>query len=298
MKDYYATLHVLPTAEIDVIKAAYKALARKYHPDTWAGDKAFSNRKMQEINEAYEVIGDVAKRRDYDARRKATNQEDDFSSPDNDLDLRLEQDWAVASKYCPAAEQAFAALNTLSRSLAFVFKCYLLDTRQFADAKNIEAKFRREFLTNYFGADPVIQRIAELLISHGEVQAAKSVNKAVKVMGSSLSVNRLVQTLADDFPGIASKCDFASIPPNELQRIYLSVVNNQFVHTTCCELLTRLNIPYTTGFWSGDFRITYGGRQHQVDVSHMRNWVRTNLADHPAFRDIILVGSTEETACG
>ena len=50
MKDYYAILHVLPSAEIDVIKAAYRALSRKYHPDTFEGDKAYASKRMQEIN--------------------------------------------------------------------------------------------------------------------------------------------------------------------------------------------------------------------------------------------------------
>ena len=53
MKDYYSILHVLPSAEIDVIKAAYKALARKYHPDTFVGDKAYASKRMQEINDAF-----------------------------------------------------------------------------------------------------------------------------------------------------------------------------------------------------------------------------------------------------
>jgi len=71
MKDYYSILHVLPSAEIDVIKAAYKALARKYHPDTFDGDKKYASQRMQEINDSFGVIGDPEKRNKYDAERKA-----------------------------------------------------------------------------------------------------------------------------------------------------------------------------------------------------------------------------------
>ncbi|MFM7010173.1 MAG: DnaJ domain-containing protein, partial [Betaproteobacteria bacterium] len=66
MKDYYRILGVLDDAEDIIIRAAYKALAQRYHPDKWTGDKEQANRKMSEINEAYEVLSDAAKRKAYD----------------------------------------------------------------------------------------------------------------------------------------------------------------------------------------------------------------------------------------
>jgi DnaJ-class molecular chaperone len=64
-KDYYATLGVGKTATDKEIKQAYRKLARKHHPDVNPGDKA-AEAKFKEINEAYEVLGDPAKRRKYD----------------------------------------------------------------------------------------------------------------------------------------------------------------------------------------------------------------------------------------
>ncbi|MDE3155543.1 MAG: J domain-containing protein [Acidobacteriota bacterium] len=64
-KDYYATLGVAKTATEKEIKQAYRKLARKYHPDVNPGDKAAES-KFKEINEAYEVLGDPAKRKKYD----------------------------------------------------------------------------------------------------------------------------------------------------------------------------------------------------------------------------------------
>ena len=55
-KDYYAILGVHPTAEIAVIEAAYKVLAKRYHPDMNQDNPEETNRRMQEINEAYEVL--------------------------------------------------------------------------------------------------------------------------------------------------------------------------------------------------------------------------------------------------
>jgi curved DNA-binding protein len=64
-KDYYATLGVAKTATEKEIKAAYRKLARKHHPDVNPGDKSAESR-FKEINEAYEVLGDADKRRKYD----------------------------------------------------------------------------------------------------------------------------------------------------------------------------------------------------------------------------------------
>ena len=68
--DPYKTLQVDSEAEDEVIQAAYRRLARKYHPDLAAGDEAVA--RMAAINAAWELIGDPAKRRAYDRKRDAT----------------------------------------------------------------------------------------------------------------------------------------------------------------------------------------------------------------------------------
>src|SRR5271170_2352869 len=64
-KDYYQTLGVARTASSEEIKAAFRKLARKYHPDV-AEDKKEGELKFKEINEAYEVLGDPENRKKYD----------------------------------------------------------------------------------------------------------------------------------------------------------------------------------------------------------------------------------------
>jgi curved DNA-binding protein len=64
-KDYYSSLGVAKTATDKEIKQAYRKLARKHHPDVNPGDKT-AEARFKEINEAYEVLGDPAKRKKYD----------------------------------------------------------------------------------------------------------------------------------------------------------------------------------------------------------------------------------------
>jgi DnaJ-class molecular chaperone len=65
-KDLYTILGISREAGAEEIKTAYRRLALKYHPDTNGEDKAGD--RFKEINEAYSVLGNEAKRRDYDVR--------------------------------------------------------------------------------------------------------------------------------------------------------------------------------------------------------------------------------------
>ena len=68
MKDYYKILGVLKTASTDEIKKAYRKLAREYHPDKTGGDEK-KNRVFLDVNEAYEVLGNEDKRKNYDEKK-------------------------------------------------------------------------------------------------------------------------------------------------------------------------------------------------------------------------------------
>ncbi len=64
-QDYYELLGVPRSAAVKDIRAAYRKLARKYHPDLNPGDKS-AEEKFKQIQEAYEVLSDTKKRQVYD----------------------------------------------------------------------------------------------------------------------------------------------------------------------------------------------------------------------------------------
>ncbi len=78
-KDYYAILGVDRNASDDEIKKAYRKLARKYHPDVSKGKE--SEEKFKEVTEAYEVVGDPVKRKQYDNFGSNWKSGDDFRPP-------------------------------------------------------------------------------------------------------------------------------------------------------------------------------------------------------------------------
>jgi curved DNA-binding protein len=80
MKNFYDTLGVAETATEKEIKNAFKALAKKYHPDQ-GGDE----NKFKEINEAYDTLKNSEKRQEYDAMRKYGTRGSGLNQQGNDF---------------------------------------------------------------------------------------------------------------------------------------------------------------------------------------------------------------------
>jgi curved DNA-binding protein len=64
-RDLYAVLGVARDADAETLRKAYRKLARRYHPDVNPGDKSAED-KFKQISEAYDVLSDATKRRNYD----------------------------------------------------------------------------------------------------------------------------------------------------------------------------------------------------------------------------------------
>ncbi len=74
MKDYYQILEITPDASPDAVKEQYRFLVQAWHPDKFPNpaQKLKAEEKLKEINEAYEILRNSAKRADYDNRIRYT----------------------------------------------------------------------------------------------------------------------------------------------------------------------------------------------------------------------------------
>ena len=79
-RDYYEILGVSKDADENIIKKAYRKLAMQFHPDRNPGREKWANEKFKEINEAYAVLSDPEKRRQYDQFGTVGNIGDIFGS--------------------------------------------------------------------------------------------------------------------------------------------------------------------------------------------------------------------------
>lgn len=203
--DLYVVLGVLPDAENIVIKAAYRALAQRYHPDRWVGDVADAHQRMTRLNEAYEILGDTARRANYDRDRtrsqaKYASEEDDdkseaFTSALNEVDTR----WATACSIFPDLVQLRASLARINTSLAFSFVTSLLGSKDFTNRITFAAHLEQTFLERHFGSNQRILRFVRLLIFKGNRAAVKELNQLVDVMGSDVDPILLIQRIEKKF---------------------------------------------------------------------------------------------------
>jgi len=106
-KDYYKTLGVSRTASADEIRAAYRKLALKYHPDRNPGDKQAED-KFKEMNEAYQVLSDDTKRKRYDQMGDSYSNWQSRGAPAGGFD------WSQGAKQNAGGQQQYGGdLNDL-----------------------------------------------------------------------------------------------------------------------------------------------------------------------------------------
>jgi len=108
--DYYEILQITPAATFTEVHKAYRVLAMLYHPDRNPTPGAGST--MAAINEAYSVLSDPVRRREYDRERVGSS---DFAGPilRAAYDTLLKQGWSVAesSDWTVILEQGFRAVR-------------------------------------------------------------------------------------------------------------------------------------------------------------------------------------------
>ena len=207
LKDHYRILGVIQDAEDIVIKAAYRALAQRYHPDKWAGSPEEATIRMSEINKAFSVLSDQIKRKQYDINLSSNEYdepEEDFSNTvdENDLGTSLDYNWSTVVKYFPDLEDIFNDLSKISRPLAQTYKVYLLEKKEFTKRKVIADKLEREFLEKYFGTNEEIIKFSKFLMGWGVKSAAKELNQVINLLGNDIQSKSIINKILEDHPNL------------------------------------------------------------------------------------------------
>jgi hypothetical protein len=213
--DYYAVLGVARNAEVIVIQAAYKALVRKYHPDVFKGKKAAADKKIREINEAYDTLSDPKKRSKYD---ETLDSEDggvgDYARYNEDEDLASsvrEPDWALLIEYYPEAENHRVQLASISQKAALYFQILLLELKVGNDCVEWANVVREYFMERYFGTSAEVHSVVYALLKMGRKDLAMEINRAVKVLGNSSS-NEIITKFKEKYGKIFTATHIVTAP--------------------------------------------------------------------------------------
>ena len=120
--DYYLTLGVSAKADLKEIKAAFRSLARQYHPDLNPDDPVAAE-KFKQISQAYDVLSDTVKRRRYDLRPKRAKAKDKkpttstyYSSTKVDLPRTSEEYFQRGTHYTQIKEYS-KAINDYTQAI-------------------------------------------------------------------------------------------------------------------------------------------------------------------------------------
>lgn len=220
-KDYYQILGITPSADLAVIKAVYKALALKYHPDRNKSDPAAAVKKMAEINEAYVVLSDEQKRAAYDWSRRGSSEQDQFDdSADNngnqfdDLENQIEADWSIARKYHGDLDVITSSIAKIAPSLVVPYKITLLEKQEFDNRRKIAENMIDAYIELYFGKNLTIKQFARYLITNNHKDAARELNKAIRVLGSKANAFSIIDQISNEFKIVNSPFGGNSVNEN------------------------------------------------------------------------------------
>jgi len=183
-KDYYRTLGVTENASDREIKKAYRKLAMQYHPDRNPENEKWANEKFKEVNEAYGVLGDPQKRKQYDQFGTVGNIGDVFNSPFTTTTFQeMMKDFGGAGLRVDFLDDIFGDFLK-GRGSSFSFRSF----GGRPGSVKFKARPKREInIDEIFGQRQRTQEVNyELEISTGE--ASRGVKKILKRKGKRLEV--------------------------------------------------------------------------------------------------------------
>lgn len=182
MKNYYQILQVASDADHEVIRAAYRTLSSRYHPDKNGGDESL----MKEVNEAYACLGDDVSRQQYDEQLRvelggAKYVPDDVSSK-----------WSVALKLYPELQKYYEKLAGYSADIAAEYVKSIIEKKRFDFARHDFGAFRDKFLSQQFGVQfPLFMRFVDFLYAEKRYEDVRRLAQFSNALGSNIATPKV-----------------------------------------------------------------------------------------------------------
>ena len=203
----YEVLGLPWESDFKLVKATYRSLVKIYHPDVFKGDKDFAKERLSQLNAAYEFLSDPEQKREFDKKDHSENQDEaqqDFDPDKNSNEFDeginiLKETWNFACDYYPELEKMYSDLKILSKESAFAFMAFVVETKEYAQAKSIAENLEDRFLTSKFSDDNQIKQIAKRALLEREIKFALELNKALKILGPNAK-DKILLKLSEDFP--------------------------------------------------------------------------------------------------
>jgi curved DNA-binding protein CbpA len=186
MRTYYDVLGVAADTPDVVIKAAFRALAKEYHPDRTNADAGDTERFI-EIQAAYAVLSKPDSRSEYDAelRDSAVPHLPAIADGPATNGYHSPVPWPAPSQAMADIERICARLSLYSEALAQSFHEAYLRGECGEEPLRYAEEMEKSFFREYFGEDPDVQALARLLLLGSRTGAALTLNQLVAGGASS-----------------------------------------------------------------------------------------------------------------
>lgn len=188
MRTYYDVLGVAPDTPDVVIKAAYRALAKEYHPDgsSVAPDSA---ERFIEIQTAYAVLSKPQSRTEYDAELRDVLAQPALAAAGPANGAMPVAPWQPPPQASLEIERICARLALYSEPLAQSFHAAYLRGECRDEPARFAEEMEKSFFAEYFGPDPDVQALARLLLLGGRTNAAFTLNQLMAGEANPASKN-------------------------------------------------------------------------------------------------------------
>ncbi|MFO0991730.1 MAG: DnaJ domain-containing protein [Hyphomicrobiales bacterium] len=184
-KDYYRVLGVAVDADAAAIQSAYRALAKKFHPDAPAETR--SAERFIEVQEAYDVLGSRESKDAYDEARAATHAAQERRERQRAAE---EAAWRAVVKQEPEIADHHADLSRLAKSLGRRYRSGILAGMDDRSPGDFAAYLEEQFLTRHFGRDPHIQRLGKTLLENAQRTAAAELAGEIRKLPERLTAEQ------------------------------------------------------------------------------------------------------------